>query len=665
MFDKFISLLKHLISKNKEMLEKNLIIEILHKIFRDPGMQYGLANFGDVKLTEVLKIFEKEKGKFYIKCLKRNKDILIYNEEKNIGKPEEVIRQLMVYKLFNLYKYPLDRMGVEVDVQFGREIGKKRADIVIYRKDLRTPYLIVEVKKPDVKDGLGQLKSYANAMGAPILVLTDGKIQNNILRTDPNLFEDIPEIPKFNETVEDVRAKKIIYNDLDEVQDLKQLIYDLQEVVLANSGVDSFDEIFKLIYAKLYDELETPRDENRRFRVIAGVTNKENLNNIVRLFEDAKEQWRDVFKPKDEIEIPENAIVPAVSLLQKFRLFGSNLQVIDDAFEYLINLDAKGEKGQYFTPRHVIDMSVKILAPTSKDYIIDTAAGSCGFLLHAMQYVWAKELNKKKWGESYDVKQKEFAEKHLFGIDFDPRSVKIGKAMMLIAGDGKTNVTYANSLDSEVWSEDARAKFRPFLENFEDSEENRRNQENMTDFNFDIILTNPPFAGEIKGTLLNRYDLGFKWDKEFKKTSKHQNRVSRDILFIERNLNFLKPGGRMAVVLPQGVFNNTNSQYIRRFIMKQARILGVVGLHGNTFKPHTGTKTSVLILQKWASVPLDDYPIFMAVSKKGGKDNSGNYIYRKDSEGNVAYDESGKKIIDHDLDEIVEKFLGFNEENNL
>ena len=180
---------------------------------------------------------------------------------------------------------------------------------------------------------------------------------------------------------------------------------------MANSGVDSFDEIFKLIYAKLYDEIETPRNENRRFRVIAGATNKENLNNISRLFEDAKSQWRDVFKPNDEIEIPENTIVPAVSLLQKYRLFGSNLQIIDDAFEYLINLDAKGEKGQYFTPRHVIDMAVKMLNPASRDFIIDTAAGSCGFLLHAMQYVWNNELTKERFGDTYDVKQKDYAEK--------------------------------------------------------------------------------------------------------------------------------------------------------------------------------------------------------------------------------------------------------------
>jgi len=640
------------------MSDQKKTSEILGKIFRNPDMQYGLSVFEGINFDEALNFSEKE-GKYFLKCLKRGKDIL--------AKPEEIVRQLMIYKLVNFYKYPLNRIDVEVDVQFGRDIGSKRADIVIYREDGKSEYLIVEVKKPDVKDGLGQLKSYANATGAPILVLTDGKVQNNLLRTEPNLFEDLPEIPKLNETTDDVRSKKLVYDDLDEIPNLQQLVYDLQEVVLANSGVDSFDEIFKLIYAKLYDDIRTPRNENRRFRVIAGATNRENLNNIQRLFEDAKNQWREVFKPNDELEIPENVIVPAVSLLQKYRLFGSNLQVIDDAFEYLINLDAKGEKGQYFTPRHVIDMAVKMLAPTSNDYIIDTAAGSCGFLLHTMQYVWNNELTKEKYGDRAEAERKDYAEKRLFGIDFDPRSVKIGKAMMLIAGDGKTNVMYANSLDSEIWSEDARAKFRPFLRTFKDSEENRRNQEKMTDFNFDILLTNPPFAGEIKGVLLNKYDLGFKWDKDFQKTSKHQNKVSRDILFIERNLNFLKPGGRMAIVLPQGVLNNTQMEYVRRFIMKKARLLAVVGLHGNTFKPHTGTKTSVLFLQKWdedEKIP-EDYPIFMAVSKKGGKDTSGEYVYKKDKDGNVIYDAQGKKIINHDLDEIADEFRNFAEKENV
>ena len=564
-------------------------IDVLSKIFKNP--EDDLALFENL---HVLEFYTDEKDRVYVKTLEHNgKDKVVLTDKKTA--PEEIVRQLFLFELLNVYKYPKNRVKLEVDVQFGREIGKKRADIVVYREDMKTPYLMVEVKKPDVKDGLGQLKSYANATGAPILVLTDGKLQNNLLRTDPNLFEDLPDLPKFNETVEDVQKKIITYDELEDVNNLKQLILDLENAVLANAGVNPFEEIFKLIYAKLYDELETPRSQNRRFRVNAGVSNKENLNNISRLFNEARNQWRDVFKDKDEIEIPENAIVPAVSLLQKYRLFGSNLQIIDDAFEYLINQDAKGGKGQYFTPRFVIDMCVKMMRPKKNENIVDTAAGSCGFLLHSMQYVWRNEITEADYGSSFGSKRKEYADQHLYAVDFDPRSVKIGKAMMLIAGDGKTNVSYANSLDSSLWDTESKVRFSKFLHRFDDFDLNEKNEEAMTDFDFDVVMTNPPFAGEVKGTLLNKYDLGFKFDKEFERTNKHQNKMTRDVLFIERNLDFLRAGGRMAIVLPQGVFNNTNQEYIRRYIMKRARLLAVVGLHGNSFKPHTGTKTSVYV----------------------------------------------------------------------
>jgi len=181
-------------------------------------------------------------------------------------------------------------------------------------------------------------------------------------------------------------------------------------------------------------------------------------------------------------------------------------------------------------------------------------------------------------------------------------------------------------------------------------------------------MANPPFAGDIKESrILHQYELGFKAG------GKAQGKVGRDILFIERNLDFLKPGGRMAIVLPQGRFNNTSDRHIREFISKQARILAVVGLHGNTFKPHTGTKTSVLFVQKWNDDPTagplcpkaEDYPIFFAVSEKGGKDNSGEYVYVRTSSGQHKLDKNGHLIVDHDLhnhggelpDGIAEAFI--------
>ncbi len=177
-------------------------------------------------------------------------------------------------------------------------------------------------------------------------------------------------------------------------------------------------------------------------------------------------------------------------------------------------------------------------------------------------------------------------------------------------------------------------------------------------------------AGDIKESrILHQYELGFK------SNGKAQSKVGRDILFIKRNLDFLKPGGRMAIVLPQGRFNNTSDKHIREFISWHGRILAVVGLHGNTFKPHTGTKTSVLFVQKWNNNPdagplcrkVVDYPIFFAVSEKGGKNNSGDYIYVKNGDGKERLDKNGHLIVDHDLhnhdgelpDGIAEAFINW------
>ena len=637
-------------------------------IIKDSNYSFSLF---DQKLIDELesKIILKD-GKPYVICAIRDKEIIL--------KPEEVIRQLFVQKLIKEYKYPKNRIQFEVDIRFGREVGIKRADIVVYREDLKKEYILVEVKKPNVKDGLEQLKGYSHATGAPLLILTDGTLQYNLYRTEPNNFEDLPNIPRFDETIEDVRKKKITYDDLEEPKRLKKLIQDLENAVLAHAGVSAFEEIFKLLYAKLFDEINTPRSDNRRFRVVAGASNQQNLDHISSLFEDAKREWPDIFKPKDEIEIPENAIIPGVSVLQKYRLFGTNLSIIDDAFEYLIQQDSKGEKGQYFTPRHVIDMCVKMLNPKPAEAIIDPASGSCGFLLHSMQYVWDNILTESKFGEDYKLQRIKYANSKLYAIDYDPRAVKIGKALMLIAGDGKTNVSFANSLDGESWSNEVKAKLQHFLSHFEEFEKEKDNKEKLRDFDFDIVMTNPPFAGDVEGSVLSDYDLAFKTTKDGKRTSRLHSKMQRDILFIERNLNFLKPGGRMAVVLPQGRFNNTSDKAIREYIAERARILAVVGLHVNTFKPHTGTKTSVLFVQKWSTSAkatadkddklcpkVEDYPIFFAVSEKSGKDNSGEYVFVKNGNNQPKLDKNGHLVINHDLhnhggelpDGVAEKFI--------
>jgi type I restriction enzyme M protein len=638
---------------------ENKTNEILRKIFSNP--EFDLSMFDDLSKID---IYEKDEGKFYIKAISRlEEEKIVYNAKTGKSAPEEIVRQLYLVKLTKYYNYPKNLIELEKHVNFGREV--KRADIVVYTDEkLITPKIIIEVKAPSEENDVQQLKSYLNAEGAVVGVAVNGKNQLILYRPYPKDFDDtLDDIPAFGEVPADVLAKRKTLKDLHE-EDLKRIIQTLEELVLANSGADSFDEIFKLIYAKLYDEREAlarPKEE-LYFRKSPTGKPEETKRIIDELFDEAKAQWSDVFEKTDKIKLsPENLSV-CVGELQDVRIFGSNLRIIDEAFEYLLPDVAKGKKGQYFTPRAVIDMCVKMLNPKKKEYVIDTACGSAGFLVHTMQYVW-KSL------PTPEVR-KDYASRYLFGIDFDEKSTKISRAIMLIAGDGKSHIYKTNSLDTREWPDQFKSELKglKLIQEFDEFEKNRQNQDDFQFLGFDVLLANPPFAGEIKEkNLLSRYNLS----RNAK--GKMQNTVERHLLFIERNLDFVKAGGRLAVVLPQGIFNNPSDDYVRKYITKKARILAVVSLHGNSFKPHTGTKTSIIFLQKWNEEDLDgggnskilDYPIFFAVQNQSFKDNRGDYIFERDKDGQLIKDEKGNPKYLSDLDEIAESFIDWGKEQGL
>lgn len=617
----------------------------------------------------------------YVKCLVRQKEIQL--------KPEEVIRQLFLDKLINEYGYPITRMQLEYPVYFGREV--KRADIVIMDEDRSfVPYVIVEVKKPKLKDGKEQLKSYCNSTGAPIAVWTNGEQIAYYNRKDPNYFEDIRDIPKASQTLMDVISERWTIKDLkanDVLQkdkiSLKDKIKDLEDEVLANAGVDVFEECFKLIFTKLYDEWLSGQTSSRYLEFTnAGRTEFKLKEAIQDLFDKANKKWKGVFEEKSKIALSPSHLSICVASLQNVKLFNSNLEVVDDAFEYLMNKSSKGEKGQFFTPRYVIEMCVKMMNPKENETMIDTACGSSGFPVHTIFHVWrqmAKDRNLKV-SDLFSLDQKpyeftEYVKENIFGIDFDEKAVRVARTLNLIAGDGHTNVLHLNTLDYDRWDETISQEDwqRTYFDGFNRLRELRKDekQKDFKEFNFDIIMANPPFAGNVKETrILGKYELGKN------SQGKMQNKVGRDILFIERNLDFLKPGGRMAIVLPQGLFNNSSDKYIRDFIAERCRILAVVGLHGNTFKPHTGTKTSVLFVQKWDDElcpKKEDYPIFFATQQKKGKDNSGDKIYVKLVDGSNTLDSHGHLVVEHDLynhenitgDGIAEAFAEFAKKEGL
>lgn len=637
---------------------------ILANILRDSD--YKLNQFKDEKITKleqsiVFKQDKKGSDIAYIECLIRKKQIKLT--------PEEVVRQLYLMVLIDDYQYSNSRIAVEESVSFGRE--KKRADIVVFdAQQLTVPYIIIELKKPKLKDGKEQLKSYCNATGAPIGVWTNGESISYYNRRDPNYFIDIPSIPKSTQKLTDILTERwtiqtLVDNDklIKERKSLKDLILEMEDEVLANAGVDVFEELFQLIFTKLFDELSSTRNPSRNleFRNY-GETGAELKEKIQRLFDEAKQHWEGVFDNRAKITLTSSHLEVCVSSLQGIKLFNSNLDVVDEAFEYLINKSSKGDKGQYFTPRYVIDMCVKMLNPQAHEYMIDTAAGSCGFPVHTIFHVWKQQLKERGLPVSHLFtaekklpEQEDYVRSKVFAIDFDERAVRVARTLNLIAGDGQTNVMHLNTLDYDRWNDyynnvewtdiygTGWKNIRKLLVNPKSYNVNGETKFDCRDFKFDIIMANPPFAGEIKESrLLAKYELS----KNSK--GKQQAKVGRDILFIERNLDFLKPGGRMAVVLPQGRFNNSSDKYIREYIADRCRILGVVGLHGNVFKPHTGTKTSVLLLQKWNDDPnlgplcprVDDYPIFFATMQEPSKDNSGEKIYVKKQD----YPESAQKM---------------------
>lgn len=626
--------------------------EILEKIFKAPGVKYELTEFDSFgkPIDQIIKIYPKTvtsgreagKTKYYLKSFipfsTGNEDVQVYVDGGKSA-PEEIVRQLWVYKLMHQYGYKADEIDLEKGVVFGTEVGTKAADIVVYTDSSKaTPKIIVECKKPKRKDGIEQLKSYMNAKGAPVAIWSNGSDSVILYRPYPNDYDDtLFDLPKRGQIPADVMAAKKTLLQLKKDFNFKKIIQDLEELVLADSGKDEFNEIFKLIFAKIWDEKEA--QENRRDKTVefgkattrAIVKGEEKLivdadltfERINGLFHKACEEWPGIFREGEDIELAKRHLQVCVGPIEGVRLMGSNLRIMDDAFEYLLPTEAKKKKGQFFTPRHVVEMCVRMLNPTRKEYVLDPACGSGGFLLHAMDWCYPAADNVKR-----EERKHKYAAKYLWGIDFEQRAAKTSRALMLIAGDGHTNIfgPDVSSLDPKTWYEtgsgqalmqglrQAKLTAKKIPEN-EPLTDDDKAWEYFEDLKFDVILANPPFAGEMKDRkMLAHYELA---KRALKRAKDKAPKEERDVLFIERILKMLKPGGRAAIVLPQGKFNNSSLAFIREWVLKKARLLAVVGLHPNTFKPHTGTKTSVLFVQKYTQEQIDEIEsVQQAVAEK-------------------------------------------------
>ena len=564
----------------------------IQTIFSASEVKHGISLFTAQELDVVEDLITEREGKLLIRCQKKDKY--------KVAKPEEIVRQLWIYRLLTEYGYPKERIDVERIIYFGSRVEPGAADIVVFHDDLTHYYILFETKRPRRTDGLEQLKSYSNAEGAPIGVWSNGNEIIRLHREEPNIFVEIPRIPRVSENLRDILTERWTLKWLEEHDELKQgkttlkkIILDLEELVLGNAGVDPFEEIFKLIYAKLYDEWRGINNPSYQLEFFVGDRSPSQVKTAIsNLLEGAKRTWSGVFEPLDKIELRDEHLKVCVSFLEKVKLFNSNLRIIDEAFEYLIPQVSKKKEGQFFTPRPVEDMVVKMLNPKPDELVIDPACGSAGFLLHSVMWIAGGVIT----GKELPPAAKNFAQNNIVGIDFAKKPVMIAKAINLIVGDGRSHIYRDNSLAPQTWNEETKAGLRPRLIRFlEEAEKDRENQERFLCLDFDVLMTNPPFAGTVKEReILRLYLLA-------EKNGRLVSKIGRHILFLNRSLQCIRPGGRMAIVLPQGLLNNTNAEYIRRFVIDEARILAAVGLHGNTFKPHTGTKTSVLFLQTYTN----------------------------------------------------------------
>ena len=548
--------------------------------------------------------------------------------------PEEISAvQVFAKQLVEDYNYP--KSHIQTRPQFRVKVRpsdtKKEypVDIAVFLNNKKTAddiYIIVECKKKNKKDGKDQLKDYLRFSKAFLGIWFNGEERLFLRKIEKNgriEFEEIPNIPQYNQRIEDIGKFK--RKHLKSTHNLKATFKAIRNYLAANTVGATRDEVLaqqliNLIFCKIYDEKFTKPNEVVSFRAGVNENAKVVQQRILDLFDKVKESYKEILDENDKITLDKQSLVYITGELQNYCLMEAKRDVIADAFEAFIGHALKGEQGQFFTPRNVVKMIVDILDPNDDDLIIDPACGSGGFLIEALKYVWRKIDKKGKeynWSQTEIDKQKhKLATKNFRGIDKDYFLSKVTKAYMTLIGDGTTGIVCDDSLDiPSNWSSITNQKIHLGK--------------------FDILLTNPPFGSKIPvhgEEKLKQFEIGYKWkfdkvNKKWIKTEKVKEREEPQILFIERCLSLLKEGGKMAVVLPNGVLGNEHETYLRQYIREKGNIFAIVELPVETFSPNVTINTSVLFIKKGKSKNKN---IFISLNKYCGHDKKGRSIKTDD-----------------------------------
>jgi type I restriction enzyme M protein len=576
--------------------------------------------------------------------------------------PEEYVRQNIEKRLVNEHNYPKDVIKVEQSIKVGS--GRKSVDIALYPEgceDLQQQNIsiIIECKKENVqsndkKEGVGQLQVYmAACANCEWGMWTNGR-EKEVFRKIINEkkiieFEDYIDIPSFDQDITAIDKPSRETQKKAVEDNLLFAFRKCHNIIAAYEGMQkqpAFFELLKLIFCKIEDEKNIIED------VQFYVTTKEKNSldgrltakkRIEKIFEKVKKKFPAIFPENDRLNFTDTRTLSnVVAEIQKYSLLDTSVDVKGKAYEEIVGSNLRGDRGEFFTPRNVMKMAVKMINPKPDERVLDSSCGTGGFLINAMNHVILQIVakseiqfgkTKQKWNESQKEavrgKISEIASKNFFGFDINPDLVKATKMNMVMNNDGSGNILRENSLlPPHEWSSD----FKESLGNALGINPDRITSHNNIGF-FDIILTNPPFGSKIPVTdpdILSQFEI-----------AKGSRSVPPEQLFIERCVQLLKQGGRMAIVLPDSILGAPGLVHIRKWLLRNTRIIASIDLHADTFQPRNGTQTSVLFLQKKTTKELNEpewnYQIFMAMVERIGHDKRGNPIFKRDKDGEILY----------------------------
>lgn len=534
---------------------------------------------------------------------------LVQDKSYKFTDPEEPVRAAAYIELVMKYKYPPQRIDFEIYPP--RREPKLPADIVVYKDDEKEEvFLVVECKpsssETDIeiarREGLGN----ATLLMADWLLIVCREEEIIFSVKDKPSLKQLEEYRKAELPIAYSQAPKYKYKkseglfeelrkvSSDELDGKYQRCHDLIWEGGKRDPAEAFDEMSKLMFAKIYDEKFSKLGEFYRFQIGSNESYHVVADRILKIYKEVQQKEPGVFK--DEIEVSDEIIYEVVRVLQDVSLTKTDLDAKGRAFEKFLSKVFRGEFGQFFTAREIVDFMVKFIDPDYKELVIDPACGSSGFLLYSIKHIMEKAVNEYGEDSSKEVIW-DFSHRNIFGIEVNSRIARIAMMDMVIHEDGHTNIECNDALQ-DYERLDPRKDIKP----------NK----------YDLLLTNPPFGSRIYNSMKSYFK---KYELARNDKGKLKNSEMSEILFIERCIDLIKPGKRLGIVLPDSAFTNKSNIRVVDYILTKAKLLAVISLPQHTFIPFGSmAKTSILFLERKAEEGPQDYPVFMAHVEKVGYD---------------------------------------------